>query len=69
MKRLDHPDCECPKGTGSDVRETRMDTRYGFTYRRRTCAGCGQTFGSYEIPIMSLNMDQFEPINPQGKRT
>jgi hypothetical protein len=45
-----------------------MDTRYGFTYRRRTCAGCGLTFGSYEIPIMSLNMDQFEPINPDGKR-
>jgi hypothetical protein len=45
-----------------------MDTRYGFTYRRRTCLGCGLTFGSYEIPSMSIDMDQFDPINPEGQR-
>jgi transcriptional regulator NrdR family protein len=66
MKRLDHPDCNCPKGTGSDVKETRMDTRYGFTWRRRVCLGCGQIFGSYEIHESNIDMTQFEPINPDG---
>ena len=68
MKRLDNPDCDCPIGTGSDVKETRMDTRYGFTYRRRVCIGCGKTFGSYELPASSLEWTQFNPINPEGKR-
>jgi len=66
MKRLDSPDCPCPKGTGSEVKETRMDTRYGFGWRRRLCLGCGQSFGTYEIPETSIDMDQFDPINPDG---
>ena len=66
MKRLDCTDCNCPKGTGSDVKETRMDTRYGFTWRRRVCLGCGETFGSYEIPEDSINMSMFTPIDPDG---
>jgi len=67
MKRLDSPDCDCPKGTGSDVKETRMDTRYGFTWRRRICIGCGDAFGSYEIPDGNIDMTQFIPIDPDGK--
>jgi transcriptional regulator NrdR family protein len=48
------------------VKETRMDTRYGFTWRRRVCLGCGETFGSYEIPEDSIDMSMFTPIDPNG---
>jgi transcriptional regulator NrdR family protein len=67
MKRLDSPDCECPAGKGSMVVETRMDTRYGFGWRRRLCLGCGHSFGTYEIPDSCIDIDQFTPINPDGK--
>jgi transcriptional regulator NrdR family protein len=66
MKRLDCTDCNCPKGTGSDVKETRMDTRYGFTWRRRSCLGCGEIFESYEIPASSVTLRDFVPIDPNG---
>lgn len=48
------------------VVESRMDTRYGFGWRRRLCLSCGQSFGTYEIPETSIEMDQFDPINPDG---
>lgn len=67
MKRIDHPDCDCPKGTGSEVKETRMDTRYGFGWRRRICLGCKKPFGTYEIQESNIDMDIFVPINPNGK--
>jgi transcriptional regulator NrdR family protein len=67
MKRLDSPDCACPPGKGSMVVETRMDSRYGFAWRRRLCLGCGDSFATYEIPVTSLEMDDFPPINPNGK--
>jgi transcriptional regulator NrdR family protein len=67
MKRLDSPDCDCPQGTGSEVKETRPDTRYGFAWRRRRCLGCREDFETYEIPASCLNMDEFKPINEQGK--
>lgn len=67
MKRLDHPYCSCPKSTGSMVTETRMDTRYGFAWRRRLCLGCGWVFGTYEIPDVNINLASYEPINPDGK--
>jgi len=44
-----------------------MDTRYGFTWRRRICIGCGDAFGSYEIPDGNIDMTQFIPIDPDGK--
>lgn len=49
------------------VVETRMDTRYGFGWRRRLCLGCGHSFGTYEIPDSCIDIDQFTPINPDGK--
>jgi transcriptional regulator NrdR family protein len=67
MKRLDSPDCDCPPGKGSMVVETRMDSRYGFAWRRRLCLGCGTSFPTYEIPVTSLNMEDYIPINPNGK--
>jgi transcriptional regulator NrdR family protein len=48
------------------VVESRMDTRYGFGWRRRLCLGCGQSFGTYEIPASCIDMEQFPPINPYG---
>lgn len=67
MKRLDSPECDCPPGKGSMVVETRMDSRYGFAWRRRLCLGCGHSFGTYEIAESCLNMGDFVPINPDGK--
>jgi transcriptional regulator NrdR family protein len=49
------------------VVETRMDSRYGFAWRRRLCLGCGHSFGTYEIAESCLNMGDFVPINPDGK--
>jgi transcriptional regulator NrdR family protein len=49
------------------VVESRIDTRYGFGWRRRLCLGCGESFATYEIPISSLEMSDFNPINPNGK--
>jgi transcriptional regulator NrdR family protein len=48
------------------VVETRMDTRYGFAWRRRLCLGCGASFPTYEIPVSSLHMPDYIPINPNG---
>jgi len=66
MKRIEHPTCDCPKGTGSFVIETRFDTRYGFARRKRVCHGCSATFYTYEVPVSSLDMDDFTPINFDG---
>jgi transcriptional regulator NrdR family protein len=44
-----------------------MDSRYGFAWRRRLCLGCGTSFPTYEIPVTSLHMSDFDPINPNGR--
>jgi transcriptional regulator NrdR family protein len=49
------------------VVETRMDSRYGFGWRRRLCLGCGADFGTYEIPDANVNLAAYEPIKPDGK--
>jgi transcriptional regulator NrdR family protein len=67
MKRLDSPYCACPKGKGSKVLESRMDTRYGFAWRRRACLGCGADFATYELPVDALDIDAYTPINSRGK--
>lgn len=65
--KLDHPDCECPAGTGTVVSATRFDSRYGWLWRRRRCLGCGQTCATYELPTSSIDLSVYEPINPDGR--
>jgi transcriptional regulator NrdR family protein len=67
VKRINHPLCDCPPGKGSMVVESRIDSRYGFGWRRRLCLGCGESFATYEIPVTSLQMSDYEPINPNGR--
>jgi transcriptional regulator NrdR family protein len=67
MKQINSPFCPCPAGTGTKVLESRIDTRYGWGWRRRECLGCFTDFATYELPVESLNMSDFTPIDPNGK--
>lgn len=48
----------------SKTLETRRDTRYNWTWRRRRCDQCGHVWSTYEVPATNLEAD---PINPDGK--
>ena len=67
MKQINSPDCPCPPGTGTKVLESRIDTRYGWGWRRRECLGCRVDFATYELPATAIDLDCYEPINPNGK--
>lgn len=48
----------------SKTLETRKDTRFNWTWRRRRCEQCGNVWGTYEIPDECVSAT---PVNPDGK--
>jgi transcriptional regulator NrdR family protein len=49
----------------SKTLETRKDTRYNWTWRRKRCHGCSSIYATYEMPVDSVAMP--EPVDPEGK--
>lgn len=44
--------------------ETRKDTRFNWTWRRKRCQECSTSWATYEIPAQNV---EAEPLNPDGK--